>query len=88
VGYQTVLSEQARHQLSRLSGATLDTILDCLIEIRADPYRDLHLRVTLVIPLYRTYPDSYLCGNWAIAVQVRFNHEILVEAIGNLFYRP
>ncbi len=88
MGFRVILSDQARHQLSHLSGATLDTILDCLNEIQADPYRDLHLRVTLVIPLYRTYPDSYLCGNWAIAVQVRPNDEILVEAIGQLFYRP
>jgi myosin-crossreactive antigen len=88
VDYRIVLGDQARHQLSHLTGATLDTILDCLLEMQEDPYRDLHLRVTVVIPLYRTYPDSYLCGSWAIAYQVRPNREIFVEGISQYFYRP
>ena len=86
MAYRIVLSDQARHQLNLLSGATLDTILDCLNEIQNDPYRELHLRVTLVIPLYRTYPGSYLCGNWAIAFRVRGQDEILIQMISNLFY--
>jgi hypothetical protein len=70
-----------------LSGATLDTILDCLNEIQADPYREPHLRVTLVIPLYRAYPGAYLCGSWAIAYEVRGEDEVLVEDLGEYFYR-
>jgi hypothetical protein len=86
VAFRVILSTQARYQLSQLSRPILDTILDCLNEIQADPYRDPDLRVTLVIPLYRIYPDAYLCGNWAIAYGIRGQDEVLVEAIGNHFY--
>lgn len=48
----------------------MDTLLDCLNEISQDPYRDPHLRVTLVVPLYRTFREAYLCGLWAIAYTV------------------
>ena len=84
MGYRIVVTDRARYQLNRLSGAILDTLLDCLNEIQADPYRDPHLRVTLVVPLYRTYGDSYLCGNWAIAFQVR-GDDILIEEIREYF---
>ena len=86
MGLRVVLSDQARHQLSQLSSATLDTSLDCLNEIQANPYRDPQLRVTLVIPLYRIYPDTYVCGTWAIAYQVRGRDEIPIEAVGEFFY--
>ncbi len=82
------LSEYARHQLSQLPPATLDTILDCLNEIQADPSRDPHLRVVLVIPLYRVYRDAYLCGNWAIAYDVQADQQIMVAVISDTFYRP
>ncbi|HLQ22018.1 MAG TPA: hypothetical protein VK132_02370 [Gemmatimonadales bacterium] len=48
----------------------VDTLLDCINEIADDPFRDPHLRVTLVVPLYRVFPDAYVCGDWAIAYQV------------------
>jgi hypothetical protein len=66
----------------------LDTLLDCVNEIAADPHRDPHLRVTLVIPLYRTFPNAYVCGRWAIAYQVEEPDEFVIEAIGTSFYRP
>jgi len=86
VAFRVILSDRARHRLSQLTRPILDTILDCLNEIQDDPYRDPDLRVTLVIPLYRIYPDAYLCGNWAIAYRVRGQGEILVEEIGTHFY--
>ena len=88
MSFRLILSDYARHQLSQLPPATLDTILDCLTEIRADPYRDLHLRVVLVLPLQRVYRDAYLCGNWAIAYDVLPDQHILVAVISDLFYRP
>jgi hypothetical protein len=86
VAFRVILSDQARHRLSQLTRPILDTILDCLNEIQADPYRDPDLRVTLVIPLYRIYPAAYLCGNWAIAYEVRRQDQVLIEEIGNHFY--
>jgi mRNA-degrading endonuclease RelE of RelBE toxin-antitoxin system len=88
VAYRIALSEYARHQLSQLPPATLDTILDCLNEIQADPFRDLHLRVVLVLPRQRIYRDSYLCGNWAIAYDVQPDQQVLVAAVSDTFYRP
>jgi hypothetical protein len=88
VAYQPRLTEFARHQLNGLPLAVVDTLLDCINEIGADPYRDPQLRVTLVIPLYRTFPDAYVCGDWAIAYQVEAPHTVLIEAVGQSFYRP
>ena len=88
MAFRLVLSDLARQQLSQLSPATLDTILDCLNEIQDDPYRDPHLRVVLVFPLQSLYRDAYLCGNWAIAYDVHPNQEIVVALISDLFYRP
>ena len=51
-------------------------------------YRDPHLRVTLVLPLQRIYRDAYLCGNWAIAYDVRANQQIVVAVISDSYYRP
>ncbi len=64
------LTDFARHQLDGLSLPVVDTLLDCINEIADDPFRDPHLRVTLVVPLYRVFPDAYVCGDWAIAYQV------------------
>ena len=88
MAFQLVLSDYARHLLSRLSPAILDTILDCLNEIQDDPYRDPHLWVTLVLPLQRIYRDAYLCGNWAVAYDVRANQQIVVAIISDFYYRP
>jgi hypothetical protein len=88
VAYQPRLTDFARHQLDSLPLSVLDTLLDCLNEIAADPYRDPHLRVTLVIPLYRTFPDAYVCGQVAIAYQMEEPNVFVVEAIGTSFYRP
>ena len=88
MAFRPNLSRFARQQLDPLPLTVVDSLLDCVNELSADPYRDPHLRVTLVVPLYRTHPDSYLCGSWAIAYQVRPDDEILIEAVGQLFYRP
>jgi mRNA-degrading endonuclease RelE of RelBE toxin-antitoxin system len=88
VAFHLVLSDYARHQLSQLRPTILDTILDCLNEIQDDPYRDPHLRVTLVLPLQRIYRDAYLCGDWAIAYDVRANQQIVVAVISDSLYRP
>jgi hypothetical protein len=64
----------------------VDTLLDCLNEISTDPYRDPHLRVTLVVPLYRIFPDAYLCGLWAIAYTVEEPDAAFIEAFGAMFY--
>jgi hypothetical protein len=71
-----------------LPAAVVDTLLDCINEISDDPFRDPRHRVTLVIPLYRTYPDAYVCGDWAIAYQVEDPSTVLIEAVGQYFYRP
>jgi len=86
VQYRLQLSDFARHQLTSLPSAVVDTLLDCLNELNDDPFRDPNIRVTLVVPLYRIFPDAYLCGQWAIAFRVRRQDEILVEAFGNTFY--
>ena len=66
----------------------VDTLLDCVNEIADDPYRDPHLRVTLVVPLYRTFPEGYVCGLWAIAFTViEEGDAVVVEAVGQAFYR-
>jgi hypothetical protein len=87
VTYQPKLSNFARHQLNQLPPPVVETLLDCINEICADPYRDPHLRVTLVVPLYRIFPGAYLCGLWAIAHRVLDNAgEVAVEAFGDTFY--
>jgi hypothetical protein len=86
VRYRLQLSDFARHQLTSLPSALVDTLLDCLNELCEDPFRDPHLRVTLIVPMYRIFPDPYLCGTWAIAYRVRGQDEILVEAFGDMFY--
>ena len=87
MAYQPKISNFARHQLNQLPTPVVDTLLDCLNEVCEDPYRDPHLRVTLVIPLYRTFPGAYLCGLWAIAYRVVEDAgEIAVEAFGDTFY--
>ena len=87
MAYQPKLSNFARYQLNHLPLSVVDTLLDCLNEIAQDPYRDPHLRVTLVVPLYRIFPGAYLCGPWAIAYRVLEDAgEIAVEAFGNTFY--
>lgn len=68
--------------------AVVDTLLDCVNEISDDPFRDPQHRVTLVIPLYRTFPNTYVCGDWAISYQVEAADEVLIEAFGQYFYRP
>jgi hypothetical protein len=87
VAYQPRLADLARYQLDRLPLSIVDTLLDCLNEISDDPYRDPHLRVTLVVPLYRIFPDAYLCGLWAIAYTVVEElNSIVIEAFGDMFY--
>lgn len=86
MSYRLHLNEFARHQLLTLPEAVVDTLLDCLNEISTDPYRDPHLRVTLVIPLYRIFPDAYLCGLWAIAYTVEEPDATFIEAFGDMFY--
>jgi hypothetical protein len=87
VAYQPSLGNFARHQLDRLPLSVVDTLLDCINEICEDPYRDPHLRVTLVVPLYRIFPGAWLCGLWAIAYTVLEAHSVVViEAVGNTFY--
>jgi hypothetical protein len=87
VAYQPKLHSFARHQLDQLPRSIVDTLLDCLNEIAANPYRDPHLRVTLVVPLYRIFPGAYLCGLWAIAyIILEDAGEIFVQAFGNTFY--
>ncbi len=89
MSYQLRLNEFARHQLLSLPQGLLDTLLACFREISDDPYRDPHLRVTLVIPLYRIFPDAYLCGLWAIAyLVVEEAGAVVIEAVGQTFYRP
>jgi hypothetical protein len=87
VNYRLRLTEFARHQLLALPGPILDTLLDCLNELVADPYRDPQLHVTLVVPLYRIFPDAYLCGDWAIAYLVDASDVVVIEAVGQSFYR-
>jgi hypothetical protein len=88
VAYQPNLTEFARYQLDHLPLAVVDSLLDCTNEIAEDPYRDPHLRVTLVVPLYRTFPDAYVCGLWAIAYTVIDDLDLVViDAIGQTFYR-
>ena len=87
MAYQPKLNRFARAQLDHLSLSVVDTLLDCLNEIAADPYRDPHLRVTLVVPLYRIFPNAYLCGLWAIAYTVIEDlNELVIEAFGDTFY--
>ncbi len=86
--YRPRLTDYARHQLTTLSSLVVDTLLDCINELSDDPLRDPQHRVTLVIPLYRIFPDAYVCGDWAIAYQVEDPDELLIEAFGQLFYRP
>jgi len=88
VSYPLHLNEFARHQLLTLPRAAVDTLLDCFNEISDDPHRDPHLRVTLVVPLYRIFPDAYLCGLWAIAYMIVEDlHVVVIEAVGQTFYR-
>jgi len=87
VAYQPRLSNFARYQLHQLPLPVVDTLLDCINEICEDPYRGPHLRVTLVVPLYRIFPGAWLCGLWAIAYTALENAgEIAIEAFGDLFY--
>jgi hypothetical protein len=87
VAYQPRLLDFARHQLDQLPLTVLDTLLDCINELCDDPYRDLHLRVPLVVPLYRIFPGAYLCGLWAIAyVVVEERGVVVIEAFGDTFY--
>ena len=72
--------------MDRLPLPVVDTIIDCMNELSADPYRDSRLRLTLVVPLYRTSPGAYLCGTWAIVYQVRADQILVIEAISDLFY--
>ena len=62
MAYQPKIGDFARHQLDQLPLTVVDTLLDCINEISEDPYRDPHLRVTLLITLYRTFRGAYLCG--------------------------
>ncbi len=87
MAYRPSLNRFARAQLDRLPLSIVDTLLDCINEISEDPYRDLHLRVTLVVPLYRIFPGAYLCGLWAIAyTMVDELDAIVIEAFGDTFY--
>jgi hypothetical protein len=86
VRYRARLTDFARHQLTTLPGAVVDTLLDCINELSDDPFRDPNLRVTLVVPLYRIFFDAYLCGIWALAYRVEESGEILIEAFGQAFY--
>jgi hypothetical protein len=87
VAYQPRLLDFARYQLDRLSPSVVDTLLDCINEISDDPYRDPHLRVTLVVPLYRVFPGAYLCGLWALAYTVVDEaNAVVIEAFGDTFY--
>ena len=88
MSYRLRLTDFARHQLLALPSAVLDTLLDCINELTADPYRDPQLHVTLVVPLYRIFPDAYLCGDWAIAYQVEEPNAVVIEAVGQSFYHP
>lgn len=87
MGFRVILSAQAQHQIGQVSYPTLDTLQDCLDEIQADPFREQALRVRLVTPHDRTYPDVYLCAIWAIAYSVR-GEDVVVEAIGPFDFRP
>jgi hypothetical protein len=87
VAYQPKLDDFARYQFDHLPLALVDTLLDCINEIAADPYRDPHLRVTLVIPLYRLFPNAYLCGDWAVAYEVAEPDIVAIHAVGQTFYR-
>ena len=85
--YQPRLHSFARHQLDQLPLSVVDTLLDCINEIAADPYRDPHLRVTLVVPLYRVFRNAYLCGLWAIAyTMLEDAGEVFIQAFGDTFY--
>jgi len=87
VAYQPRVIDFARHQLDLLPLPVVETLLDCINEICEDPYRDPHLRVTLVVPLYRIFPDAYLCGLWAIAYTVIDElNAVIIEAFGDIFY--
>ena len=85
MSYRPRLTEFARHQLLTLPAVVVDTLLDCLNEIGDDPYRDPNLRVTLIVPLYRIFPDAYLCGPWAIAYTAEDPDTIVIEAFGDMF---
>jgi hypothetical protein len=89
VAYQPKIGDFATYQLDHLPRAVVDTLLDCINEIAEDPYHDSHLRVTLVVPLYRIFPDAYVCGLWAIAYTViEEGDAVVIEAVGQTFYRP
>lgn len=88
MSYRLQVTDLARHQLLALPGPILDTLLDCLNELVADPYGEPLLRVSLVVPLYRSFPNAYLCGDWAIAYQIEEPDTVVVDAIGQTFYRP
>ena len=40
------------------------------------------------MPLYLSFPNAYLCGEWAIAYEVDAPNSLLIEALGQTFYRP
>ena len=87
MAYQPKVGDFARYQLDQLPPPVVDTLLDCINELCDDPSRDLHLRVTLVIPLYRIFPGAYVCGLWAIAYTVDEQRgAIVIEAFGDTFY--
>jgi hypothetical protein len=86
VSYRLRLNEFARHQLLTLPVAVVDTLLDRLNELGVDPHREPQLRVTLVVPLYRIFPNAYLCGPWAIAYTVEEPGDCFVEAFGDMYY--
>jgi hypothetical protein len=83
--FELRLSEWAQQALNRLSPAALDAVLDCLNDLRRNPYRDMEHRVTLVLPLVRTYRHAYACGDLAIAYHLRTPDEIYVDAIGRQY---
>ena len=86
MAYQPSLADFARYQLDQLPPAVVDTLLDCIQDIAADPYSEPHLRVTLVIPLYRIFPDAYVCGLWAVAYTVVEGLDaVVIEAVGQTF---
>ena len=85
MAFRSRLTDFARYQLDGLPLPVVDTLLDCINELTADPYRDTPLRVTLVVPLYHIFPDPYLCGDWAIAYKVEPPDALLIEAVGQSF---
>jgi hypothetical protein len=80
--FELRLSEWAQQALERLSAEQFAVVVNCLNELRRNPYRDMEHRVQLVLPLVRVYRHAYPCDGLAIAYHLRTPDEIYVDAIG------